>query len=140
MFIEYYCHRSLRASPQASRRTRPNAANSRCSDHHFDTVDTVMDAFRGLPGSHVSLCMADRTRRRSYLTTTWRKYMKCLHRAEPKTVQAISRCSVRILFVVEDDLDMIGHCLKRRSVARVLWASCLAEKEIRVSPDIAEGL
>ena len=114
VFINY-CHRSLKQTLNVAK-DAAQRGELKVRDHHFDTVDTVMDAFQG--------CQ-DRTFRCVWLIEdgdlfddSWRKYMKCLvelsrRRSKNQQVQ------VRILFVVEDDLNDQA-LLKRRSVARVL--------------------
>ena len=113
VFIDY-CRRSLEQTLSIAK----GAASGELTvhDHHFDTVDTVLAAFEGCK---------DRTFRCVWLIEdddlfddSWCKYIKCLvelsrSRSKNKRVQ------VRILFVVEDDLDDLA-LLKRREVEIVL--------------------
>ena len=113
VFIDY-CRRSLEQTLSVTKGAARGELN--VQDHHFDTVDTVLAAFEGCK---------DRTFRCVWLIDdgdlfddSWRKYIECLvelsrRRSKNKQVQ------VRILFVVENDLDDLA-LLKRRSVAIVL--------------------
>ena len=114
VFIDY-CRRSLESSLKVARRAAQRG-ELEVQDHHFDTVDTVLAAFEGCK---------ERTFRCVWLIEdgdlfddSWRNYMGCLvqlsrRRRNNKQVQ------VRILFVIENDLDDAA-LLKRLSVARVL--------------------
>ena len=79
-------------------------------DHHFDTVDAVMGAFQG---------SQDRTFRCVWLIedgdlfdASWRQYMECLVELSRK-LSTNQRVQVRILFVVENDLDDQALLMRR---------------------------
>ena len=113
VFIDY-CLRSLEQTLSVAK----GAARGelKVHDHHFDTVDAVMAAFKGCK---------DRTFRCVWLIEdgalfddSWGKYMEYLvklgqSRSKNKQVQ------IRILFIVENDLDDL-KLLKRRAVKIVL--------------------
>ena len=113
VFIDY-CRRSLEQTLSVAKGAALGELN--VHDYHFDTVDTVLAAFEGC---------TDRTFRCVWpiddgdlFDDPWRKYIKCLvelsrRRSRNEQVQ------VRILFVVEGDLDDLT-LLKRRPVAIVL--------------------
>ena len=114
VFINY-CHRSLKQALKVAK-DAAQRGELEVRDHHFDTVDAVMGAFQG---------SQDRTFRCVWLIedgdlfdASWRQYMECLvdlsRRLSPN-----QRVQVRILFIVENDLDDQA-LLMRRSVVRVL--------------------
>ena len=126
VFIDY-CRRSLEQTLSVVK----GAARGELSvqDHHFDTVDTVLAAFEGCE-DRTFRCVWMIEDGEDLFDDSWGKYMNCLvelsrNRFKNKQVQ------VRILFVVENDLDDLT-LLKRPSVETVL-GSCLARRDSSVA-------
>ena len=97
VFIDY-CHRSLKATLDVAI-CAAQSGELTVRDHHFDTVDKVMEAFEGCD---------DRTFRCVWLLEdgvlfddSWRQYMRCLVELGRKS-RRTQKIQVRILFVAED--------------------------------------
>ena len=114
VFINY-CRRNLKQTLTVA--TGAASGELEVQDHHFDTVDAVLDAFDGCE---------ERTFRCVWLIgdgddlfdDSWRKYMKCLIELS-RSRQRNKQVQVRILFVVGNDLEDAA-LLRQRSVALVL--------------------
>lgn len=124
VFIDY-CHRSLRGTLRvASDAAQRGQLHVR--DHHFDTVDKVMDAFDG--------CV-DRTFRCVWLLddgelfdASWRQYVRCLVDLSQKP-RAQHRVDVHVLFVFEDQNDAgNGAAVLRRPAVRNVLAFVAAAR------------
>ena len=114
VFIDY-CRRSLEQTLSVTKGAA--SGELEVQDHHFDTVDTVLDAFEGCE-ERTFRCVWLIGDCDSLFDDSWRKYMKCLIELS-RSWQRNKRVQVRILFVVENDLDD-AVLLTQRSVAIVL--------------------
>ena len=114
VFIDY-CRRSLKQTLSVAKGAA--SGELEVQDHHFDTVDTVLDAFEGCE-ERTFRCVWLIGDGDSLFDDSWRKYMKCLIELS-RSRHKNKRVQVRILFVVEKDLDD-ATLLTQRSVAIVL--------------------
>ena len=98
VFLDY-CHHRLQHT-LAGARAAAHRAELEVHDHHFDTVDTVLDAFDGCQ-DRTYRCVWRIEEDEKLFDTYWRQYMKALIELN-RSSQPEQRVQVRILFVADD--------------------------------------
>lgn len=114
VFIDY-CRRSLEQTMSVAKGAA--AGELEVQDHHFHTVDNVLSAFDGCE-ERVFRCVWMIGHDDPLFDDSWRKYMRCLVELNQNR-KANEKVQIRILFVVENDLDD-SALMKRISVGTVL--------------------
>ena len=114
VFIDY-CRRSLKQTISIAKGAA--GGELEVQDHHFHTVDNVLSAFEGCE-ERVFRCVWLIGSDDPLFDDSWRKYMQCLIELS-RSQERNKKVQVRILFVVEDDLDN-SILLQRSSVGIVL--------------------
>ena len=110
VFIDY-CRRSLDNSLNVVRSAARGELEAR--DHHFDTVDRVLEAFEGCQ-DRTFRCVWRVEAGENLFDETWREYMANLVKLSRETLSN-RRVQIRILFVLTDEAQ-----LERPSFRRVL--------------------
>ena len=109
VFIDY-CRRSLRQTLSVAKGAA--SGELEVQDHHFDTVDTVLDAFEGCE-DRTFRCVWVIEPNEKLFDKYWREYMRSIAGLSRRPRN--QRVAVRILFVLENQEQ-----LKRRSVKTAL--------------------
>jgi len=114
VFIDY-CRRSLEQTMSVAKGAA--AGELEVQDHHFHTVGNVLSAFEGCE-ERVFRCVWMIGDNDPLFDDSWRKYMRSLVELS-RSRKTNERVQVRILFVVENDLDN-SALVKQTSVGKVL--------------------
>ena len=114
VFIDY-CRRSLERTMSVAKGAA--AGELEVQDHHFQTVDNVLSAFKGCQ-ERVFRCVWMIGDNDPLFDDSWRKYMRCLVELN-RSKKAKEKVQIRILFIVENDLRD-SALMEQRSVGTVL--------------------